>query len=115
MRLSPRLALVYVEGQVALPGPRDFADNRTVADYIGLSGGVTNRAVRNRVNLIRPGNPQSPVTVIDLDRAMTAAGAAPVIAPGDIIFVPERRIATIGDWGSIGQIIPGIITGIRIF
>jgi protein involved in polysaccharide export with SLBB domain len=115
VRLATRLAQVYVVGEVAQPGPREFQDNRTLLDYIGLSGGVTNRAVQSRVGIFRPGSPESRMITVDLARVMAKPTGAPAIAPGDIILVPERRIATLQDWASIGQILTGIFAGIRLF
>lgn len=116
VRLATRVAEVYVVGEVAQPGPREFQDNRTLLDYIGLSGGVTNRAVQNRVGIIRPGNPQSKMITVDLGRLLSGQAAPPPpIEPGDIISVPGRRIATLQDWASIGQILTGIFAGIRLF
>jgi protein involved in polysaccharide export with SLBB domain len=117
IRLAGRIAQVYVVGEVTQPGPQDFQDNRSVMDYIGLAGGLTKRAVGDRAGIVRPGNPQPKVLRLDLGALMQGRSKdpPPTVEPGDIIVVPEHRIATIQDWGSIGQVLTGIFAGIRLF
>jgi protein involved in polysaccharide export with SLBB domain len=115
--LAARVAQVYVVGEVSQPGPQDFQDNRSLLDYVGLSGGLTNRAVAGGAGIVRPGNPEPKVVPVDLGAYMQghAKSAPPAIEPGDIIFVPQRRIATVQDWGSLGQVLTGIVAAFRIF
>ena len=117
VRLAARVAQVYVVGEVSQPGPQDFQDNRSLLDYVGLSGGLTNRAVAGGAGIVRPGNPEPKVVPVDLGAYMQghAKSAPPAIEPGDIIFVPQRRIATVQDWGSLGQVLTGIVAAFRIF
>lgn len=117
VRLATRIAQVYVVGEVAEPGAKDFQDNRSLLDYIGAAGGLTNRAKPGSAGVIRPGSPEPKVMPVDL-RALLQGRAKippPQIAPGDIIVVPERRIATLQDWGSLGQVLTGIVASIRVF
>lgn len=117
VRLATRIAQVYVVGEVSEPGAKDFQDNRSLLDYIGLSGGLTSRAKPSSAGVIRPGNPEPKITPVDLTTLMQgrAKSPPPQIAPGDIIVIPGRRIATVQDWGSLGQVLTGIVAGIRIF
>lgn len=117
VRLVSRLTDVYLAGEVAQPGAKPFEENRTVIDYIGLAGGATNRAVLDRVVIVRRGNAEPRTIPVDLAKFMTgrAEGAPPLVAQGDVIFVPGRRIATVQDWGSLGQVLTGIVAAIRIF
>jgi polysaccharide export outer membrane protein len=117
VRLAVRVGQVYVVGEVAQPGPQDFQDNRSLLDYIGLSGGLTNRAVAGSAGVIRPGNPEPKVMPVDLGAYMQgrAKGPPPAIEPGDIIVVPQKRIATVQDWGSLGQVLTGVVAAFKIF
>ena len=116
VRLASRIAQVYVVGEVTQPGAKEFQDNRTLLDYIGLAGGLTKRAIQGKVGIVRAGNPEPKVIPVDLAKLMAGkAGPSPPMEPGDIIVVPERSIATVQDWGSLGQVLTGIIAGVRLF
>lgn len=59
--------VVYVTGAVALPGPYPFYPGRPVMEYIGLAGGVTERADLNKSYIIR-GNYKIPLDKVQIDR-----------------------------------------------
>ena len=117
VRLVMRVAVVYVLGEVREPGAQDFADNRTLLDYIGLAGGTTNRATLHRAAIIRGTAPEPQIIPVDLAKLMEApaSGPPPPIEAGDIIFLPERSIATVQDWTSIGGVLAALFAGIRLY
>ncbi len=79
IRVDAVSASVRVDGEVKRPGIVAFADGRTVAEYIALAGGFSKMASRGHVRLTSMANGQ---TVLARD--------AQVVAPGDLIYVPDR-------------------------
>ncbi len=144
VRLSIRASQVYVLGQVAEPGAKPYQDNLTLLDYIGLAGGIMPRARPHNVVIVRPASVGAhgraplvfPVDLADLMSGKAGAGppeagkhAVPrlrgprspassgevALQPGDIILVPERRIASVQDWTSIAQVISTLLIRVRVF
>ncbi len=87
--LVARLGRIYVTGQVKQPGsvPSGQA-NLTVTRALSLVGGFDKYARMSQVQLLRAGQP---VRVVDVVAILEGDGEDPVLAPGDMINVPERR------------------------
>jgi protein involved in polysaccharide export with SLBB domain len=83
VRVDPVLASVRVEGEVRRPGLVEFESGRTFRDYVTLAGGFSNRAARSKVRITR--------TVTGQTLLARDVGE---IAPGDLIWVPERPDVT---------------------
>jgi protein involved in polysaccharide export with SLBB domain len=117
VRLGSRRSQVYVLGEVTEPGARPYDDNRGLLDYIGAAGGMTTRAAPRKVAIVRPGAPAPTVIPVDLTEltAGRAQRAAPPLQPGDLIFVPERRFATVQDWTGIAQVLVTLLVGGKVF
>jgi len=117
VRLGSRRSQVYVLGEVTEPGARPYDDNRALLDYIGAVGGMTTRAALHKVAIVRPGAPAPMVIPVDLTEltAGRAQRAAPPLQPGDLIFVPERRLATVQDWTGIAQVLVTFLVGGKVF
>lgn len=85
---------VNVIGSVTNQGRIQFPQERglTIVDAISLAGGQTRLADLRKVKLTRKnGNGDMDVEIIDVDAMMKTAGRDQVqLAPGDVIFVPER-------------------------
>ncbi|HYM80035.1 MAG TPA: SLBB domain-containing protein [Candidatus Limnocylindria bacterium] len=79
VRVDPILASVRVEGEVRRPGLVDFDSQHGVRDYVRLAGGFANRAAPGKVLITRTVTGQT-LRVQDVQ----------AIAPGDMIWVPER-------------------------
>ena len=77
--IPPINTLVYVEGEVTLPGPFLFTPNQRASDYIGQAGGPTNYANVKGAYIVRQ------------DRRLPVA-RDPVIEPGDKVIVPRVSI-----------------------
>jgi protein involved in polysaccharide export with SLBB domain len=79
VRVDPVLASVRVAGEVRRPGMVAYAENRTVAEYVKLAGGYSNRAYAGRLLVTRSVTGQT-----------LRAGDVKAIDPGDMIWVPTR-------------------------
>jgi len=77
---------IPVAGEVMSPGVYEVPPGTSIAQAVGMAGGVRERARLNRVVLRRDGILQT----VDL-ASPTAAGAAPTLQSGDQVFVPTRR------------------------
>jgi protein involved in polysaccharide export with SLBB domain len=83
VRIDPLVTSVRVEGEVRRPGIVEFDPKRTVAQYIDLSGGYSQRASTGKVRVTRSVTGQS-----------LRARDVQAVAPGDLIWVPERPDVT---------------------
>jgi polysaccharide export outer membrane protein len=79
VRVDPLIASVRVEGEVKRPGIIEYEPRRSVAAYIDLAGGLSERAEGTKVRVTRSVTGQS-----------LRARDVQAIAPGDLIWVPER-------------------------
>ncbi len=84
VRVDAVLASVRVEGEVRHPGLVEFKPDRSAAEYVALAGGFSRRAASSKVRLTRAVTGQSAL-----------ARDIPMIAPGDLIWVPERPDITV--------------------
>ncbi|HEY2047822.1 MAG TPA: polysaccharide biosynthesis/export family protein [Caulobacteraceae bacterium] len=75
---SPPAELVYVSGQVKLPGAFPITPGMTIRMALARGGGITDQGTYSRVSLTRDGTKQSHVK---LDEP---------IHPGDVVVVGER-------------------------
>ncbi|MFC1668651.1 polysaccharide biosynthesis/export family protein, partial [Chlamydiota bacterium] len=78
---------IYVFGQVEKPGAYPLAGRLTVVEAIALAGGFTKIAAKNKVKVIERGGQE---VTINVDAFVNKGkGDDRVLAPGDIIVVPE--------------------------
>jgi protein involved in polysaccharide export with SLBB domain len=84
VRVDPLVTSVRIEGEVRRPGIVEFAPRRTVQDYVRLAGGYSARANRGKIRITRAVTGQS-----------LRARDVPSVAPGDLIWVPERPDVTV--------------------
>jgi polysaccharide export outer membrane protein len=83
---------VFVMGSVAAPGMYAITPDMTVLDALGRAGGPTLNAAPGRIWLIRPSEEMKQLIDFEDPRDMTPLLQAR-IEPGDILFVPQNRIA----------------------
>jgi len=83
---------VRIEGQVGRPGLVDYADGRSLSEYIQLAGGFTQRSSRSSVRVSR-----------GLTGQIIPARGLKGIQPGDFIWVPERR--DVDAWAAFREIV----------
>jgi protein involved in polysaccharide export with SLBB domain len=86
VRVDPLIASVRVEGEVLRPGIVEFEPRRGVDAYIKLAGGYAQRADFSKVRITRSVTGQS-----------LRARDVQAIAPGDLIWVPEKPDVTLWD------------------
>lgn len=80
VRVERFVPTVRIEGQVKRPGFVDYAPGRSLADYVQLAGGFTERSARTSVRVSR-----------SLTGQIIPARSLKSVQPGDFIWVPERR------------------------
>jgi polysaccharide export outer membrane protein len=82
----------YIIGQVSSPGSYALTDREiTLVEAIGMAGGFTSIAARNRTRIIRVEDGVEKIIQVNVD-AITKAGKKiqdVPIKPGDVIVVPE--------------------------
>jgi polysaccharide biosynthesis/export protein len=90
--IVPRLDHVYIIGQVNHPGAVSLPSQEalTVSKAVSLAGGFDRYAREGNVQLLRAG---SPALTIDVEAILTGDRSKedPRLAPGDTVFVPQRR------------------------
>ncbi len=103
---------VSVVGAVQAPGAIEYQDGLRLSDYVGLAGGPTNRARLHKAVLKhtdREGN--SAVREVDLGAALQRPDEPqlnPVLAPGDVLSVPEHFLAGTLEWSDVLRAVVGI-------
>lgn len=87
---------VYFLGEVAAPGPVEIPVGTTFLQGLSFGGGFTNFAAQNRIQLRRNNPHTGEMSVAVFDYRAISRGASlssdPVLADGDVILVPERRL-----------------------
>ena len=87
---------VYFLGEVGAPGLVEVSPGTTLLQALSLSGGFTNFAAQRRIQLRRTNAHTGEISVAVIDyRAISDGGVLssdPVLADGDVILVPERRL-----------------------
>lgn len=93
---SPRTIDVYFLGEVSTPGVASIPRGATLLQALSLSGGFTNFAALQRIQLRRTNAHTGQTSVVELNYRAISDGAMlsndPVLADGDVILVPERRL-----------------------
>ncbi len=92
VRVDPRATSVRVEGQVKRPGLVTHEPGAGLGRYVESAGGYSGRAARGQALVTRAVTGQTlPAREVD------------AIAPGDLIWVPERPDRTV--WQNLGTLI----------
>jgi polysaccharide biosynthesis/export protein len=90
--IVPRLDHVYIIGQVNHPGAVSLPSQEalTVSKAVSLAGGFDRYAREGNVQLLRAG---LPAQAVDVEAILTGDRSKedPRLAPGDTVFVPQRR------------------------
>jgi polysaccharide biosynthesis/export protein len=85
---------VYVMGEIARPGQFPIQEPTTVLQAIALGGGLSPFAADKRIQVHRQVGGRDQIHVFDLrafNHGVNPAGNI-MLAPGDVIVVPERRL-----------------------
>jgi len=90
--VAPIADLVYLQGEVRVPGPVKFLPDLTVVKAITQGGGFTTMAAGGRVDIIQWKGEKRERIRVDVDKMMRAPDENPdvMLKPDDIVFVPQR-------------------------
>ncbi|MCF6286483.1 MAG: SLBB domain-containing protein, partial [Candidatus Hydrogenedentes bacterium] len=104
------LNLVYVLGEVGRPGVRPLSEGMTLLQLLASSGGFRETSGRlKQVVLIREVNEtETEVQLINIKKMLKTGTDIPV-QPGDILYVPRKRLVNLGEF--IGRS-TGVVTPI---
>lgn len=93
VKQEPLVVNIYVMGEVSAPGGKTVAPGTTFLQALSQAGGMTPYAATKRVQLRRAATP-SRVVVVNYQAIMDGAAMThdPVLAEGDVIVVPSRRL-----------------------
>lgn len=87
---------IYIQGEVNAPGVFEVPPGTTLIQALSLHSGFTNFAAQRRIQLRRIHPHTGQVSVATVNYRAIADGASinrdPVLAEGDVILVPERRL-----------------------
>ncbi len=103
--------LVYVLGEVASPNVYQLTTNQTLLQLLSRAGGMRASMARARhIVLMRPIDAErTEVSVLDF-RAMVKSGKDMLMQPGDVVYVPRKRLVGVQEFvqrfaGSISPIL----------
>ena len=101
--------LVYVLGAVGRPGIQPLSFGMTMLQFLASVGGINENIARmKQIVLIREvDGANSEIQLIDI-RAMLRTGQDMLVQPGDIIYVPQKRLVNLATLinNSIGIVSP---------
>ena len=93
---EPDLMNVYILGEVNEPGRKEILPGTTLIQFLAEAGGLSRFAAEKRIQLRRVDPVGGNETVYRLNyRTMGGSNSisgTTVLAPGDVIIVPERRL-----------------------
>ena len=93
---EPDLMNVYIVGEAAEPGRREILPGTTLLQFLAEAGGLSRFAAEKRIQLRRVDPESGQETVYRFNyRSMggpDSISGTTVLAPGDVIVVPERRL-----------------------
>ena len=93
---EPDLMNVYILGEVNVPGRKEILPGTTLIQFLAEAGGLSRFAAEKRIQLRRGGSAGGGETVYRFNyRTMGGSDSisgTTVLAPGDVIVVPERRL-----------------------
>lgn len=93
------LNLVYILGAVGRPGIQPLTENMTLLQVMAASGGFDESGGRlKQVVLMRQVNDsETDVRLINVKEILRSGGDFPMM-PGDILYVPRKRLVTLGEF-----------------
>ena len=88
-------ALIYVLGEVKLPGPYNISRPISVLEAMAMAGSYRPDAQLDSVVVVRRHEKKLVATVVDMNRALHLQAEAKYfyLQPDDIVFVPKTRIS----------------------
>jgi len=104
-------------GEVAHPGEFDVREGFRVSDYVGLAGGLTERANGKRALLFRRGEDRSEADTFDLVKVLNGKNEERnrELKNGDTVYVPQKLWANrIEDYGILGSLLTTVALWFRL-
>lgn len=96
VKAEPDLMNVYIVGEVNEPGRKEVLPGTMLLQFLAEAGGLSRFAAEQRIQLHRVDPASGKEAVYRFDYRMTGRGdsisGTTVLAPGDVIVVPERRL-----------------------
>jgi polysaccharide export outer membrane protein len=93
---GPDLMSVYILGEANAPGRKEILPGTTLIQFLAEAGGLSRFAAEKRIQLRRVDSATKRETVYRFNyRTMGGADsirAATILAPGDVVYIPERRL-----------------------
>lgn len=90
---------VYVDGEVNRAGELELVDGLTVLGAIASAQGLTDRARKEGILLIRRGDDGRPrVTELNVQRTRKGLQPDPALEPYDVVYVPMSGITQLNKW-----------------
>ncbi|MGH9381484.1 MAG: polysaccharide biosynthesis/export family protein [Thermoanaerobaculia bacterium] len=90
---------VYVDGEVNRGGELDLVNGLTVLGAIASAQGMTDRAYKEQVVLIRRGEDGRPMaSELNVEQMRKGRAPDPLLMPYDVVFVPMTKISIWNRW-----------------
>ena len=85
---------VYISGEVVNPGVYNLQGETTILQLIAMTGGFTERAIPNKILVIRKENGKEKRFVVSYKKAMKGDASSPniVLKSGDTVIVAASRL-----------------------
>ena len=101
--IPKKISTVSIAGEVNIPNSVEYSDNLTIEDYLQLAGGLTKRADKNNLYIIKANG-----STLVLDKSYFRLFARkPKIEPGDTIIAPIniQYRDSLTNWTQVTQLI----------
>lgn len=93
---GPELMNIYILGEANAPGRKEVLPGTTLIQFLAEAGGLSRFAAEERIQLRRFDRAAEKEAVYPFNyKTMGGAGSiqgTTVLAPGDVVFIPERRL-----------------------
>jgi polysaccharide export outer membrane protein len=98
----------FVTGEVQRPGTYLLPDDATVLEALMQAGGVTNKAAKSKVKIVRGGRVSPIIMSVNLDKIINRGDFERniILEQDDLIYVPKTRMGSITD--TVTQVNPFI-------
>jgi polysaccharide biosynthesis/export protein len=97
--VQARSQKVVVDGDVGKPGVYEMTRRMTVQEALAMAGPVLRSGSKTNIRLLRQQqNGERQVLTLNLKNLEQGKGEDLYLVPGDIIFVPGNRFATVEKW-----------------